>query len=246
MSRRLAAVLLLVLAARAGAQGGMVLEVRVLDDSTGVPVASAEVAVDALPMLRADSAGRVRYYGLLPGAHSLKVSRLGYRPQRLEVRLLPARGLAVEVALRPAPVLLPEVRFVFKEMESRLREVRFYERRRRGGGVGWGWREIRAVAPGGDVETLLGRLPGFRVRQGAGDSTWTVVSHRGPGLPEACAARVLLDGQPVDGRRLSGLSASHLAGVEAYPGPATTPVELAALAVGARCGVVALWSRSGP
>lgn len=247
MTGRIAAVLLLCLAARAGAQGGRAtLEVRVLDDSTGAPVPNAEVAVDSLRVLRTDSAGRLRYYGLAPGERSLKVSRLGYRPQRLVVRLAAAREMAVEVALSPAPLLLPEVRFVLKEMEGRLREVRFYERRRRGGGVWWGWREIRSVAPGGDVETLLSRLPGFRVRPGAGDSTWSVVSHRGPGLPDACAARVLLDGQPVDGRRLSGLSAEHLAGVEAYAGPATTPAELAGLAPGARCGVVALWSRNGP
>jgi hypothetical protein len=222
------------------------LSVLVLDDSTGFPIPRAGITVDSLLVVHTDSAGRMRYYGLPAGERTVKISRLGYRPQRLAVRLAPGGEMALEVALRPEPISLPEVRFILKMMESRLRAVRFYERRRLGGGLAWGWREIQAVAGGGDVETLLSRLPGFRIRRAPGDSAWVVVSQRGPGLPEACTAQVLVDGQPADGHRLSGLEVEHLAGVEAYAGPATTPAELASVARGSRCGVVALWTRVGP
>lgn len=233
-------------AAAAGAQRYRPgIHVRVVDDSTGAPIPRAEVLLDSTVRVTTDSAGYLYLAGLGGGERTLKAARLGYRPQRLIVRVSRAFDLEVEIALRALPHALPELIAVAKRADARLAAVGFYERKLRGGGVSWNWEEIDEVTPGRTVESLLPRVPGFSVLRLGGDTAWVVVSNRGPGVPGACRAAVLVDGQLAGPGRLASLPVDHVVGLEAYAGPASAPAELAVLTNGARCGVVALWTDTG-
>jgi hypothetical protein len=230
------------LAAPAAGQGA-VLRIRVVDDSTGAGIARAEVLLDGHSALLTDSAGRLRLGELPAGESTLKASRLGYRPERIAVRLAPGEQMEVDVALRPQLLALPELVVDVKAMDARLREVRFYERRRQGLGLAWDWHDLREGAA--TTREFLDRLPGFSVRPAGTDDGWVLESHRGPGVAP-CTALILVDGQLADPRRLASIQLDQIAAVEAYLGPASTPTEIAVLTSGARCGVVALWIRTGP
>lgn len=248
MRRLLAACAGLALAA-AGAEAQRYrpgIRVRVVDDGTGAAIRRAEVLLDSTVRMVTDSAGEVYLAGLGPGERTLKAGRLGYRPQRVVVRVSSSYDLEVEIALPAMPLRLPEMLAVAKRVEARLAAVRFYERQVRGGGVSWDREQIDAVAGGGTLETLLQRMPGFSLRRLDGDTAWVVVSNRGPGVPRACETPVLVDGQVAGSERLRALAVDYLVGLEAYAGPASAPAELAMLSNGARCGVVVLWTDSGP
>jgi hypothetical protein len=229
-------------AAQEGAAPATLL-IRVVDDSTGEPIRRAEVTLGVLRPLLTDSGGRLRIPGIEPGGVTLKASRLGYRPQRIDLMLAPGAELDVEIALREEYLALPSVVVEVKQLDGRLRAVRFYDRTRRGRVLAWDWHALRDTHQ--DAEAFLGRIPGFTLRPAGGDTAWVLESHRGPGTAP-CAARVLVDGQATDARRLTSLRMEHVAGIEAYLGPATTPPDIAALASGAQCGVVVIWTRIGP
>jgi hypothetical protein len=239
----LALCLLLVARGAVAQDARATLLVRVLDDSTGAPIARAEVTLGVLPALLTDSTGRLRIPGIDPGGVTLKASRLGYRPQRVDLVLAPGGELDVEVALRAEYLVLPRVVVDVKQLDGRLRDVRFYLRRGGNRTLAWDWRALRET--GRDAEGFLKRIPGFTLRAAGGDTAWVLESHRGPGYAP-CNARVLVDGQMADARRLTTVRMEHVAGIEAYLGPATTPPDIAAMASGAQCGVVVIWTRTGP
>jgi hypothetical protein len=247
IARGVLALILLLAAGAAAAQDAgapATLLIRVVDDSTGAPIPRAEVTLGVLPPALTDSAGRLRIPGIDPGGVTLKASRLGYRPQRIDLMLAPGGELDVEIALRAEFLALPRMVVDIKIMDARLRDVRFYERRGGNRVHSWDWHALRETG-GGDAENFLKRIPGFTLRPAGGDTAWVLESHRGPGTAP-CAARVLVDGQLADARRVTTVRLEHVAGIEAYLGPATTPPDIAAMASGAQCGVVVIWTRTGP
>jgi hypothetical protein len=221
---------------------GATLRIRVVNDSTGAPIHRAEVVLDDGSPLITDSVGRVQLTGVDPGERSLKASRLGYRPQRIAVRLAPGAELEVEVALREEWLALPDLVVTVKELDARLRDVHFYERRRSGSGIAWSWRDLRDLPS--DPQGFLTHIPGFTLRPAGGDTLWVLESRRGPGIAP-CPVSVLVDGRAADARQLNSLRLEHIAGIEAYLGPASTPADVAVLTGGSRCGVVVIWLRSG-
>ena len=246
MRRALAFAFALVLAASAAPAQSAGLRVRVVDEDSGAPIIRAEVRLESGRAALTDSAGMLYLAGIPAGEWGLKSTRLGYRPQRIRVRVANGRDLEVEVALRPLPVALPTLRARAKRVEARLRTARFYERRRSASGTSWDRGQLDAMGPPGDLRALIPRIPGFSLQQTGGDTSWIILNNRGPGLPQVCPVRVLVDGQPAGSGRLSGLEVAHLAGMEAYAGPATAPADLAVLADGARCGLLAIWTLVGP
>jgi hypothetical protein len=223
---------------RLPAQSGAMV-IRVVDDSTLAPIPGADLLLDIGRLLRADAQGMLRMSDLAPGEWTLKAMRVGYRPQIVVVRVPAGGELQVEIALRASAVPLPRMIIEGKRLDAGLRRSGFYGRRLSAPTLSWDWREIERHAPGSDVTAVLERIPGYRLVRS--DSGWSLVSGRGAaGTSDVCVAALLLNGQRTDPARIGSLPMDQIAGIEAYPGPARTPAELAA--GGSRCGVVAIWT----
>jgi iron complex outermembrane receptor protein len=113
---RLAAAVLAVLAALVAlapasplaAQAPASVRGRVIDASTGLPVADAEVRLDDERGLTGAD-GEFAFGSLRPGARRLVVRRVGYAPHGESLSLAPAEAREVAVRLAPAPVVLDSV-----------------------------------------------------------------------------------------------------------------------------------------
>jgi len=137
--RRLQALLLALAASAAplSAQGPGAMAIRVVDDSTGMPVGRAEILLDVGRLLHTDGAGQLRMPDLSPGEWTLKAMRVGYRPQFVVVRVPSGGEVQVEIALRPQAVHLTGIPAIGKRLDRRLARTRFYERRGHGPTVSW-------------------------------------------------------------------------------------------------------------
>ncbi|HEX9611681.1 MAG TPA: carboxypeptidase regulatory-like domain-containing protein [Gemmatimonadales bacterium] len=90
--------LLLVCGSHAAAQAYGAIEGRVLD-SAGAPVVGALVSLDNTPFsVTSDAAGVFRLRGLTPGAHQLRIRRLGYEETTQAVTV--ESGVVARVELR--------------------------------------------------------------------------------------------------------------------------------------------------
>jgi iron complex outermembrane recepter protein len=92
-----------------GAQDGVVLEGRVADEATGLPLRGVRIfLVDLRRDVLTDGAGSFRIPSVPPGTHRIRVEALGYRTEARDVTV--AAGAApVRVALTREALPLPEV-----------------------------------------------------------------------------------------------------------------------------------------
>jgi iron complex outermembrane recepter protein len=91
------------------AQDGVVVEGRVTDEATGLPLRGVRIfLVDLRRDVLTDGAGSFRIPSVPPGSHRMRVEALGYRMQELEVTV--AAGAApLHLALTREALPLPEV-----------------------------------------------------------------------------------------------------------------------------------------
>jgi vitamin B12 transporter len=158
--------------ARVAAQGPTRISGRVLDASSGEPVAGAEVRADELTTVT-DAAGTFAF-GSVPSARvDLRVRRIGYAPARLSVDPVPGLERRVTVALAPLAVQLDSITVT---AEPGAVAIRTPELVRRGGDLslaldGWQGVTVRragngAASPqvrGGGPEEVLVLVDGFAV-----------------------------------------------------------------------------------
>ena len=79
-------------------------------EENGQPIADATVGVAALGRFTTtDSAGRFRLPGVHFGSHLVEARALGFRPVWRTVTIVPGDTVAVDLALEPAAVTLPDV-----------------------------------------------------------------------------------------------------------------------------------------
>ncbi len=247
-SAALLAALALAIPALAHAQAAK-LRVVVKDESTGAPVAKAEVALvdGAGRPVFTDSLGQARFSALPAGKHALKVTRQGYSPHRVGVELSPGGELELEVALALAPVALPVLDVRGVPRERGLVSNGFYRRKEQGGGTFLDWNDLERWRRGNaDIMRVIRYIPGFDIQRASGDTAMLVLSSRGPAsLRLKCRAQFLLDGNVVSSRVVSTLTLEQIAGIEGYPGPASTPAIFNHTAEGTTCGTIAVWTRRG-
>jgi hypothetical protein len=173
----------------AGAQSASV-EV-VVSSAGGVPVVSAMVTVLSLPdsgVVRSDETdrrGRIRFTGLAPGGHVVRVERLGYEPAEGRVVLESGRTVQLDLKVREIAVGLPGV-----VVEAERRRGRFEEHA--GATVGeLTQRDLKLLPAFGEADVLraIEVLPGvistsdfsssFNVRGGSADQNLILLD----GLP---------------------------------------------------------------
>ena len=132
MSRILTSLLLLQMAAlpvMAQTSGAVV--TGVVKDSSGVPIAGAEVFVGRTdkPVVT-NEAGRYRVVGAPTGARWVAVRKIGFSPVRRSVRISREEVQVVDLVMTALPVTLPELTVVERSGMKRSRLQDFWDRSR--------------------------------------------------------------------------------------------------------------------
>lgn len=86
----------------------------VVRDTTGRPLPNTAVALDpegSIRGTRTDAQGRFRFERVTPGAHSLRTTRIGFRPDDRTIDV-PSGGVSVEIVLVPVPARLDTLAIV--------------------------------------------------------------------------------------------------------------------------------------
>jgi hypothetical protein len=254
MSRRVVVTLLLValVASNAVGQTRTVTGI-VLDSVTELPLGGAVIYVDGdVAEHRADSRGRFTL-NLSRDDTMLVVRRIGFVPRQIAVAeaLYPGPDLG-PIYLRPVATQLDRLAVEVDDLRLYPHMKDFYRRKQSGAQGTFITREEVVAAPVRRTSELLRRNGGGKIRVECPPFNW---NGRGGTRADPCGAR---SGRPggrgnftidycettvfVDGRQ-SGLKIDEIplltiAGVEIYPGPATTPTVFD----GGGCGVLAIWT----
>jgi hypothetical protein len=239
--------LLCVIAARgARAQEPATLRGFVTDKSTGQPVAAAQITfVEAGRTATTDVKGHFEATGLPAGSAHLAVRAPGFAPLRMAVNLMAAATIERSIELdstTAAPLAeaqkLPEVEINAPSNPTNYRLVDF--ERRRLLGRGQYLTETEIVKSGAyNVNDLVKNMRGVLYECGGGAGCHVYMAR----APMRCRPEYVVDGQvmndfgPVTPIR-------DIIALEVYSGPTEVPGEYAGRFAG--CGVVVIWTRSGP
>ena len=256
----------LLLAAPAAAQ---TLRGRVLDASTGQPVAGATVTATTAEGRRAARAatgpdGAFSLQLRRAGPHRLSAERLGYRAATSGALDVQTREtVEVELRLSTADVVLDPLRVTARAepaRDRRLATTGFYDRERDGIGAFVRREDIEKV-PTERMTDVLRRVPGVNLVTTRDGETF-VVMRAGMASTGNCYPRVVLDGLPLQqgigsGRVMGRGAAStgnpgldlndvikpgNLEAIEIYRGPAEVPTQFGG--TNSACGVIVLWTRT--
>ncbi|HEU4454612.1 MAG TPA: DUF2012 domain-containing protein [Longimicrobium sp.] len=232
-------------AAAQSAAAGLVITVR---GSDGFPLPNARVTLDGSDArARTERDGRFQMSGLEAGSHVLNVTALGYQRARMDVDLVAGEVSRMAVTLQVAPVALEALEVEgAEELPPELRG--FYRRRSRGAGHYFTRPEIERMQPR-QLTDVLRRVPGLRINNTSGPfgSSQTAQTGRSGG-PRSCSVQFYVNGIPFPVAGDVGINTfirpDEVAAVEVYSGSAQIPPQFNSSQSDARCGVVAIWTRS--
>lgn len=244
---------------------------RLLDRSSGDPVASADVILPEVGRGTTTSGdGRFAFDSVPPGRRTVRVHHVRYGDRRAEVEVPGDRTVEVELRLSPQAVEVEPLEVVVDAAVRRpaLTGSGYYERRRWAEKAGYGhFLEAEEIEQrGSKLSHVLGSIPQMKasgqvqVRVDGGRT-------RASGIPYfpryeegpfgVCLPAIYLDGQKIVGsgspRKFvkylgrkgvnSLVPPQGIAGIEVYESPAATAGEFQAS--DSRCGVIAIWTKRG-
>lgn len=208
-------------------------------DSLGLPVSAAQVSVAGL-IVRGTTGndGVFKISGLPLGQRTIRVRRIGFRPDSVEVEITPGGEASADVTLGVIPQRMAPVVVQAGRRRYTGRMASFFQRRDAGFGHFFTAEDIDRQKPMRTTD-LLRMVPGARIERGVGGES--MVLFRG----QRCAPLVWLDGSPATAGYLNPdfFDPATLAGIEVYEGVSTVPPELMWVRGKGSCGVIALWTR---
>lgn len=216
-------------------------------DTTGTPVAGAEVVVSALQrrtVTRSD--GSFRLDSLPAGQHAILFRAIGFNPEQLLYRFARNDSVMVNVVLEPGVTTLPSITVEAEETARPTPKMAgFLERRAAGFGSFIDETILREREYSPLSMVLRGHVAGMTflgLGFGRGYGITMSRSKRG-GKP--CYAQIFLDGirvaQANEEYNVDQHSVQSLMAVEVYKGGATTPPQYGG--INSACGTVLLWTR---
>ncbi|MEO7822741.1 MAG: carboxypeptidase regulatory-like domain-containing protein [Gemmatimonadaceae bacterium] len=205
-------------------------------DVGGVPIPDVEVGIirgERLQQFVTTAAdGKFLLSGVAAGVVPLRIRRLGYVIQFLDVDARTPAATAIEVVLKEVASDLDEV--TIDAGEGRLRD--FHQRKQQRGNFARFLEapDIRRLGPTNSSD-LFRSVPGTVIRAASGGNTIRI---------RGCQPMVWLDGQRVPGAELDEvIQPSEIAAIEFYPSSAGIPAQY--LERGNRlCGLVLVWTRT--
>ncbi len=219
---------------------------RVLDRSTGRPVATAEVSVAGTSArTQTDELGYFALEDVRPGDHTVEISHLGFEPVGEMVSIVADRTVDLHVELSADPIALEPL--VVTALRDRRLELRgFYDRQTLGERLGQGVfferadLEKRTLA---NVTGLFREIPGVEVRC-SGSRNCRVGSSR---LSGCVQMDVFINGSlalGLDRADPVGLDElvrpADIAALEVYPSASSVPAEFTGMT--GRCGAIVIWT----
>jgi hypothetical protein len=243
----------------------------VLDDSTSLPIATAEITIlDTLGTIISqaisDSAGQFRF-AVSPGDYAFRVLRIGYAPTVTTVLHAPndADDVTVVIRVPSASALEAGDPYALTPVVVEAQPVqRFLATYHRHEALGMGdhlLREEFAQWNPQQVTDVVRRMRGFSILpnpnygrplpDGLVDMREYLIDvpgrphHRTSALTE-CPPLIFLDGASLGNSQtvdINSLPLNAISAVEAYGRSLETPVEY--MRASNDCGVIALWTRSG-
>jgi hypothetical protein len=226
-------------------------EGHVLDDETGRGIERAEVRLirGTLDLGRPTNGfGYFAFANVQPGIYELLVNHIGYGTRRDSIEILGGQLYELELRLAVQPVELEPLVVEIVRWQVSPRLWGFYERVDHGQGDYITRDQIERRQPL-RVTHLIAEVSGVSIVDRLGPSDYIVLDRYKrfdpSGRPGPCLPVVYLDGYRTGGDSLDDLVfPSDVEGVEVYSGLAEYPGEFAS--PDARCGVVAVWTRSAP
>jgi hypothetical protein len=208
----------------------------IIRDAGGAPLSDVEVGIirgERLQQFVITAAdGKFLISGVAAAVIPLRVRRLGYGMQYLDVDARTPAATTLEIVLKPVPNELEEV--TVAGTDTKLRG--FYQRRQQRGTFGrfLEAHEIRRLGPTNPSD-LFRSVPGIVISTASGGNAIRI---------RGCQPMVWLDGQRVPGAELDEvIQPSDIAAIEFYPSSAGIPAQY--LERGNRlCGLVLVWTRT--
>lgn len=212
----------------------------VVRDSTGAPIAEADVSVPAAHLLtRTDDSGSFSLRHVPAGHVELSVRRLGYVPQTLNLNLA-VDADPITIHMIAQALELPGVEISEQTKRHLLWIEDFYRRRAKGIGGTYITRDDIEARHAGRLSDVLRDAPGVRfvrTRDGAGIRFDAPSNFR-----QNCLPQYFIDGQRVTNVEVDDFPPRDIEGIELYNGPSSTPMQFSQGAV-TSCGTVVIWSR---
>ena len=215
---------------------------RVLDKASSVGLPGVEVLiVGSNRTIQTDSGGNFAISDLPNGYLELRVRAIGFQPMQLHLDLHDGEDLERNVEMQPSGVgkaaqELPAL--MVKEHAVNYRLVDFERRRQTGRGHYLTDEDIRASG----ANTLQAAVRGLRGVnfECRADGVCRIHMAR---APNNCDPQYVVDTR-VDNMFGPDTPIRDIVGLEVYTGPSDVPGEFAGRDAG--CGVVVIWTRSGP
>lgn len=227
---------------------GVLTGIVTTDDATPLRLARVSISGTALAVIT-ESDGSFRFAGVPAGVQTIEVKLLGYAALSVPIEVFSGESLHIKLPLSANAVTL-------KPVEVRADSVRmtpmmkgFQARRARGDGTFFNREEIVAMQPR-QVTDVLRRVVGLRIESyGNGGIVQLGRNNGGMGM-RVCPVVFYINGSPFPVAENSSIntyvSAEEVEGVEVYSGAARIPQQFNSGMYNTRCGVIAIWTRSGP
>jgi hypothetical protein len=217
----------------------------VVRDTLGVPVAGADVVVDATHRDLTNVRGEFSISGLMPGRINLVARRLGYTPIVTTVQADP--GLIVHLAIRlvPASTQLSPVVVKGSRLDRALEENGFYERQKLGFGHYFDSEYLSHHQ--GDISRVVGMVPSVSIARSRTGET-SAILRRGM---RTCRLSLFIDGVYTRAMTAVGIDGAanrdDVAAVEVYTQGIDIPMEyLGKGGSSTECGAILIWTKFAP
>jgi len=218
------------------------------------PLVRARVAIAGTSISAAtDESGNFRVFGVPVGMQTIEVRMLGYAPLALPVEVVAGESFHLALEMQREPTVLPTVDVTAEPRVNPLYQG-FLDRKARGLGSFFDRKDIDAMQPR-LMTDVLRRVPGLRMEI-AGESYGsgnTMASARSSGAAgnRTCPMEFYVNGSPMPLPRDGGginhfIAPEEVVGVEVYNGASQIPPQFNSGMYNTRCGVVVIWTRSGP
>jgi hypothetical protein len=209
----------------------------VIKDVDGVPISDAEVGIGGGTRLRqivtTATDGKFLITGVARGIIPLRIRRLGYAMQSLDVDTRVPSSTTLEIVLKTVASELEEVTIEANE-QVKLREFYEHKQQRASFGRFLEQHEIRRLGPTNPSD-LFRTVPGVVIASASGGNTMRI---------RGCQPMVWVDGQRVPGAELDEvIHPSEIAAIEFYPSNAGIPAQYLERE-NRLCGSVLVWTRT--
>jgi len=212
---------------------------QIVEQGTGRPVFGARVTLlGTSKAASTDSAGRFNFYALTSGLYVVQVSDIGYTKGIYQLELGDGEAIDRVFELTPRTYGLEPMTVEARRRLQGRRFEEFNQRAARGNGSYITAEDIARRDPI-NLMDMMRTVRGVRAECAGSDCILKF-----QGQPTGCEPKYILDNLPSDSHVAQSLSPRDVYGIEIYRGASEVPAEYGG--IDAACGVIVIWTKSGP